>query len=144
MSQVEGGDGAGALVGIVVVSHSPRIAEGVVELVREVSDPDLPIAGVGGTAEGLLGNDAMAVLDAIERTDLGAGVVVVVDIGSAVYATRAALEILGPERAARVRLSGGPLVEGALIAVIQASTGAGLDEVVAAADGASQLDKLAR
>ena len=144
MSQMGDGDGDGALVGIVAVSHSPRIAEGVVELVREVSDPDLAIAGVGGTAEGLLGNDAMAVLDAIERTDRGAGVVVVVDIGSAVYATRAALEILGPERAARVRLSGGPLVEGALIAVIQASTGAGLDEVVAAADGASQLDKLAR
>ena len=86
----------------------------------------------------------MAVVEAIERIDTGAGVVVVVDIGSAVYATRTALEILGPERAERIRLSGGPLVEGALVAVIQASTGADLDEVVAAANGAGQLDKLAR
>jgi len=134
----------GPLVGIVAVSHSPRIAEGVGDLVREVADPDVPIVAVGGTVEGLLGNDAMAVVDAIERTDVGAGVVVVVDIGSSVYATRTALEILGPERAERVRLSGGPLVEGALIAVIQASTGADLDAVAAAADGAAHLDKLAR
>ena len=141
---MKGSNGAEVLVGILAVSHSPRIAAGVVELVREVSDPDLPIAGVGGTAEGLLGNDAMAVVEAIERIDTGAGVVVVVDIGSAVYATRTALEILGPERAERIRLSGGPLVEGALVAVIQASTGADLDEVVAAANGAGQLDKLAR
>ncbi len=141
---MKGSNGAEVLVGILAVSHSPRIAAGVVELVREVADPDLPIAGVGGTAEGLLGNDAMAVVEAIERIDTGAGVVVVVDIGSAVYATRTALEILGPERAERIRLSGGPLVEGALVAVIQASTGADLDEVVAAANGAGQLDKLAR
>lgn len=132
------------LVGIVAVSHSPRIAAGVVELVREVADPDLSVAGVGGTDDGRLGNDAMAVVEAIERVDAGAGVVVVVDIGSAVYATRTALEMLGPEHAERVRLSGGPLVEGALIAVIQASTGADIDEVVAAADGAAHLDKLAR
>lgn len=133
-----------ALVGIVVVSHSPKIAAGVVDLVREVADSDLLVAGVGGTADGALGNDAMAVVEAIERVDRGAGVVVVVDIGSAVYATRTALELLGPERAERVRLSGGPLVEGALVAVIQASAGADLGGVLAAADGAAGLDKLAR
>ncbi len=79
---------------------------------------------------------------AIEAADGGAGVVVLVDLGSAVLATQTALELLGDGVAARVRLSGGPLVEGAVVAALQASIGDALDAVHAAAEGAASLPKL--
>lgn len=130
------------LVGIVVVSHSAQIAAGTVELARQMAGPDLRIEGAGGIADGSLGTDAAAIMAAIEAADGGAGVVVLVDLGSAVLATQTALELLGDGAAARVRLSGGPLVEGAVVAALQASIGDGLDAVHAAAEGAASLPKL--
>jgi PTS hybrid protein len=130
------------LVGIVVVSHSAQIAAGTVELARQMAGDDLRIEGSGGIADGALGTDAAAIMAAIEAADAGAGVVVLVDLGSAVLATQTALELLGEAAAARVRLSGGPLVEGAVVAALQASIGDSLDAVHAAAEGAASLPKL--
>lgn len=130
------------LVGIVVVSHSAGIAAGTVELARQMAGPDLRIEGAGGIADGSLGTDAAAIMTAISAADSGAGVVVLVDLGSAVLATQTALELLGEDVAARVRLSGGPLVEGAVVAALQASIGDSLDAVHAAAEGAASLPKL--
>lgn len=130
------------LVGIVVVSHSAGIAAGTVELARQMAGPALRIEGAGGIADGSLGTDAAAIMTAISAADSGAGVVVLVDLGSAVLATQTALELLGEEIAARVRLSGGPLVEGAVVAALQASIGDSLDAVHAAAEGAASLPKL--
>ena len=130
------------LVGIVVVSHSAQIAAGTVELARQMAGPDLRIEGAGGIADGSLGTDAAAIMTAIEAADRGAGVVVLVDLGSAVLATQTALELLGDGVADRVRLSGGPLVEGAVVAALQASIGDALDAVHAAAEGAASLPKL--
>lgn len=130
------------LVGIVVVSHSAQIAAGTVELARQMAGPDLRIEGSGGIDDGSLGTDAAAIMAAIQAADAGAGVVVLVDLGSAVLATQTALELLGEEVAGRVRLSGGPLVEGAVVAALQASIGDPLDAVLAAAEGAATLPKL--
>jgi PTS hybrid protein len=130
------------LVGIVVVSHSAQIAAGTVELARQMAGPELRIEGTGGIADGSLGTDAAAIMAAIEAADGGAGVLVLVDLGSAVLATQTALELLGEEVAGRVRLSGGPLVEGAVVAALQASIGDPLDVVLAAAEGAASLPKL--
>jgi len=130
------------LVGIVVVSHSAQIAAGTVELARQMAGPDLRIEGSGGIADGSLGTDAAAIMAAIQAADAGAGVVVLVDLGSAVLATQTALELLGEDAAGRVRLSGGPLVEGAVVAALQASIGDSLDAVLAAAEGAARLPKL--
>ncbi len=136
-------DDRAPLVGIVLASHSSAVAEGAVELARQMAGPDVRIEPAGGAVDGSLGTDATKIAAAIEAADAGAGVVVLADLGSAVLATRTALELLGPERAARVRLSRGPLVEGAVIAAVQASIGDPLDAVVAAADAAAGLDKLA-
>jgi len=133
-----------ALVGIVVVSHSARIAEGTVELARQMAGPDLLLEAAGGGPDGSLGTDAMAIMAAIEAVDSGAGVVVLADLGSAVLATQTALELLDPAVVARVRLSGGPLVEGAVVAAVQASIGDDLEAVRDAADAAATLNKLAR
>jgi PTS hybrid protein len=128
-----------ACVGLVVVSHSSRIAEGTAELAGQMAGPDVRIVPAGGLEDGSIGTDAARIAVAIGEADAGAGVVVLVDLGSAVLATRTALELIGnPEN---VRLSRGPIVEGAVIAAVQASTGSRLDEVLEAAEGAASLPK---
>jgi dihydroxyacetone kinase phosphotransfer subunit len=130
------------LVGIVVVSHSAQIAAGTVELARQMAGDDLRIVAAGGMADGSLGTDAAAIMAAITSADGGAGVLVLVDLGSAVLATQTALELLGDGVASRVRLSGGPLVEGAVVAAVQASVGDDLAAVLAAAEEAATLPKI--
>jgi PTS hybrid protein len=126
-------------VGLVVVSHSTQIAEGTAELAGQMAGPEVRIVPAGGMADGAIGTDAALIADAIGRADAGAGVVVLADLGSAVLATRTALELLGgPDN---VRLSRGPIVEGAVIAAVQASTGSTLDEVLVAAESAASLPK---
>jgi phosphoenolpyruvate---glycerone phosphotransferase subunit DhaM len=129
------------LVGIVAVSHSRRIAEGVVELARQMAGDEVRLEGVGGQPDGSIGTDADGIAAAIERAQAGAGVVVVADLGSAILATESALELLAPERTGPVIMSTGPLVEGAVVAAVQASIGQSMEEVVAAADAARDLDK---
>ena len=130
------------LVGIVIVSHSAQIAAGTVELARQMAGDDVRIEAAGGTSDGQLGTDATAIMAAITTADAGAGVLVLVDLGSAVLATQTALELLGEDVAANVRLSGGPLVEGAVVAAVQASVGDDLAAVLAAAEEAASLPKI--
>lgn len=130
---------AAPCVGLVVVSHSSRIAEGTAELAGQMAGPDVRIIPAGGMEDGTIGTDAARIAVAIGEADTGSGVVVLADLGSAVLATRTALELLGnPDN---VRLSRGPIVEGAIIAAVQASTGSSLDEVLEAAEGAASLPK---
>lgn len=130
---------AALCVGLVVVSHSSRIAEGTAELAGQMAGPEVRIIPAGGMEDGAIGTDAARIAVAIGQADAGSGVVVLADLGSAVLATRTALELLGnPEN---VRLSRGPIVEGAIIAAVQASTGSSLDEVLEAAEGAASLPK---
>jgi PTS hybrid protein len=130
---------AAPCVGLVVVSHSSRIAEGTAELAGQMAGPEVRIIPAGGMEDGAIGTDAARIAVAIGQADAGSGVVVLADLGSAVLATRTALELLGnPEN---VRLSRGPIVEGAIIAAVQASTGSSLDEVLEAAEGAASLPK---
>jgi PTS hybrid protein len=130
-----------ARVGIVIVSHSARLAEGVIEVAAQMAAEGLALIAAGGAADGSLGTDAERIVRAITSADSGAGVVVMADLGSAILATGTALEMLGHEPSARVRISSGPIVEGAVVAAVQASIGQDLDEVVAAADAARDLDK---
>ena len=136
-------DGAEALVGLVIVSHSAKVADGTLELAAQMAGDEVRIVAAGGMADGALGTDATRIMAAIEKADAGAGVVVMVDLGSAVLSASTALELLDPAQAARVRLSRGPVVEGAIIAAIQASIGDDLQAVCDAADAMLSVDKLA-
>ena len=126
-------------VGLVVVSHSRLIAEGTAELAAQMAGPEVRIVAAGGMADGAIGTDAARIAEALGEADTGAGVVVVADLGSAVLSTRTALELL--DDPAGVRLSKGPIVEGAVMAAVQASTGSTLDEVLEAAESAASLPK---
>jgi multiphosphoryl transfer protein len=125
------------MVGLVIVSHSATLAEGVAELARGMG-AEVPIELAGGidAPEPALGTDAARVLEAIERADQGDGVLVLMDLGSAVLSAEMALDLLPEERRERVLLSEAPLVEGAVAAAVTAKLGASLADVAAEARGA--------
>jgi phosphoenolpyruvate-protein phosphotransferase/dihydroxyacetone kinase phosphotransfer subunit len=122
------------VVGLVIVSHSHELATGVVELAREMGGEDVPIAAAGGLDDGSVGTDAARVQSAIERTMSDDGVLVLMDLGSALMSAEMATELLGGGD--RVLLSEAPLVEGAVAAAAVARGGASLEEVAAEARGA--------
>jgi phosphoenolpyruvate-protein phosphotransferase/dihydroxyacetone kinase phosphotransfer subunit len=124
------------VVGIVVVSHSEGLADGVVQLAREMGGEELALEAAGGIEEtGVLGTDADRVRRAIERAMSADGVLVLMDLGSALMSAELAIELV-ENPAGPVRLSDAPLVEGAVAAAVAASGGATLDEVAAEARGA--------
>ena len=121
-------------VGIVVVSHSRPLADAAVELARQMlPGRELAIEVAAGMDDGSLGTDAMAVATAITAADTGDGVVVLMDLGSAVLSAETALEFLDEDVRERVTLSAAPLVEGLVGAVVVAAGGAGRDQVAAEA-----------
>ncbi|MDW8396192.1 MAG: phosphoenolpyruvate--protein phosphotransferase [Anaerolineae bacterium] len=132
------------MIGLVVVSHSRALAEGVAELAREMGGGMVNIAPAGGLDDppGAIGTDATKVLAAIEQVYSEDGVVVLMDLGSAVLSAEMALAFLGEDRRARVRLCDAPLVEGAIAAAAQARIGATLEQVLAEAYAAGRSPKL--
>ena len=127
--------------GIVLVSHSAAIAEGLAALAQEVAGESVSILPAGDGPEGTLGTDGALVASAILQADSGAGVVVLADLGSAVLSAKAVLAE-GMTDGIDVRLVDAPLVEGAVAAAVTASIGADLDGVVAAAEEAWNVRKL--
>src|SRR6266511_613835 len=127
------------MVGLVIVTHSATLAAGVAELARGMGG-EVPIELAGGidAPEPALGTDAVRVAEAIERADGGDGVLVLMDLGSAVLSAEMALDLLPAERRERVLLCEAPLVEGAVAAAVTAKLGSSLDDVAAEARGALQ------
>src|SRR5919199_311889 len=123
-------------VGLVIVSHSAKLAEGVVELARQMGGEEVAIEAAGGMADppGAIGTDAMVVMEAIERAASDDGVLVLMDLGSALMSAEMAVEMGAGDT--RVVLAAAPLVEGAVAAAAAARGGLGLDEVAAEARGA--------
>ena len=128
------------MVGMVLVSHSPQVAEGTAELVWSMAG-EVEMAAVGGDAGGSLGTDPDRIRLAIEGLETDE-VLVFMDIGSAVLSAETVLEMLEPEVAAKVRLVDAPFIEGAFAAGVLASTGADAEECIEAAQEARTESKL--
>ena len=129
-------------VGLVIISHSAPLAQGLAELVGQVAGPDVPIEAIGGGPEGTLGTDGGRVLEALQRAAQGSGSVVLMDLGSSVLSVKAALEELGEDELERLRVADAPLVEGAVAAGVMASTGDDVNGVLQAAEEARHARKL--
>jgi multiphosphoryl transfer protein len=127
------------MVGLVIVTHSATLAAGVAELARGMGG-EVPVELAGGieTPEPALGTDAVQVAEAIERADQGDGVLVLMDLGSAVLSAEMALDLLPAERRGQVLLCEAPLVEGAVAAAVTAKLGASLEDVAAEARSSLQ------
>jgi dihydroxyacetone kinase phosphotransfer subunit len=129
-------------VGLILVSHSAKLAEGLADLLSQVAGPAVSIVTAAGAVDGSLGTDGGAVLEAMQRAAADGGAVVLVDLGSSILAVRAALAELSDDELARVAVADAPLVEGAVSAAVAASTGCTLEEAVRAAEEARVVAKL--
>jgi phosphoenolpyruvate-protein phosphotransferase/dihydroxyacetone kinase phosphotransfer subunit len=119
------------MIGIVLVSHSRALAEALRELVRQVATNDIPIAIAAGVGEQRqeFGTDAIEITEAIQSVFSEEGVLVLMDLGSAILSAEMALELLPEEMKPKIRFCAAPVVEGAIAAAVQAGLGMDLDTV---------------
>jgi PTS hybrid protein len=116
-------------VGIVIVSHSPLVAEGTADMVRQMVGDEVPLAWCGGNPEGGLGTSVEAIMQAIDKAWSEAGVAILVDLGGAETNSEMAIEMLDAARRDKVVVCEAPVVEGAVMAATEASGGATLEAV---------------
>ena len=126
--------------GLVLISHSAKIAEGTVDLVRQMAG-EVELVAVGGDSEGGFGTDPERIEAAIKEIDADE-ILLFMDLGSAVLSAETVLEMLSEEDRGRVRLVDAPFVEGAFSAGVSASAGSDADECVEAAMEARTEPKL--
>jgi len=121
-------------VGVVIVSHSPKVAEGAADMVRQMVGEEVPLAWTGGNPSGGLGTDVGQIMAAIDRAWSNAGVVVLVDLGGAETNSEMAIEMLPADRRERVVICNAPIVEGAVMAATESSAGSSLAAVRSTAE----------
>jgi multiphosphoryl transfer protein len=121
------------MIGLLLVSHSRALAEAAVDLIRRTVSTTLPIAAAGGVGErhSEIGTDAIDIQQGIESVAQSDGVLVFMDMGSAILSAEMAKDLLGDS--INVRLCSGPLVEGGIAAAVQIQAGSPMADVVAAA-----------
>ena len=128
------------MIGLVIVSHSEKLAEGVLELAAQMTQGKVAMEATGGIddPDNPIGTDPMKVMMAIESVAMQAedGVLVLMDLGSALMSAETALDFLPDEVKEKVMLCSAPIVEGTMAAAVQASVGASLKEVSAEAGAA--------
>lgn len=121
-------------VSLVLVSHSPDVARGAADMVRQMVGDEVKVAYCGGNPDGGLGTDVGKILAAIEEAWSPRGVAILVDLGGAETNSEMAIELLPDDRRGRVVLCNSPIVEGAIMAATEASGGASLAQVRATAE----------
>lgn len=123
------------MVGLVLVSHSRALAQSIVDLVQRTVSLELPVAAAGGVGEGHqeIGTDALDILEAINSVQSPDGVLVLMDMGSAILSAETAKEFVTPDRQDSVVLCSAPLVEGGIAAAIQIQIGSNVDQAAQAA-----------
>ncbi len=126
------------MVGLVLVSHSRALAMAVRQLVTSMSGPKLAIAIAAGTGpdRAELGTDATEILEGINAVMSEEGVLVLLDIGSAILSAETAVEFLDDAQRTKVRLCGAPFVEGAVAAGVLAALGSNLEDIANEAERA--------
>jgi phosphoenolpyruvate---glycerone phosphotransferase subunit DhaM len=116
-------------VGIVIVSHSPDVARGAADMVRQMVGNEVPLGFCGGNPDGGLGTSVEKIMKAIDEAWSERGVAILVDLGGAETNSEMAIEMLPPERQGKVVVCNAPIVEGAVMAATEAWGGASLEDV---------------
>lgn len=127
------------MIGIVVVSHSSKVAEGVVEIAKQVSNEEIPIMAAGGTSDGRIGTDAIKIKEAIESVDQGNGVLIFVDLGSAILSAETAIDLLDMTS---VEIVDAPLVEGVIASSVQLTITDDIEDVKRVAHESKNISKI--
>ena len=126
------------MVGIVIVSHSQKVAEGTLELCRQMA-ASVPMAAAGGLPDGGIGTDFQRIYEAVEAVQSEDGVAILFDMGSAIMTTEVVLEAF---EGVTIKMADAPLVEGAIAAAVSSAIGMDLDMVLASAKDAYSVNKL--
>jgi phosphocarrier protein FPr len=134
------------VVGIVIVAHSSELAEAIKLLAQQMLRKAVPLVSVGGIDDPVnpFGTDATKIQKAIESVFSEDGVIVLMDLGSALLSAEMSLEFLSDEKRKRVHLCEAPLVEGTIAAAVQSEAGGSLEQVIEEALGSltSKADQL--
>lgn len=130
------------MVGIVLVSHSKKLAQGAKELIEQVVREKIKIEDAAGTSDGRLGTDAFLIEEKIIEAFDGDGVLIIPDLGSAVMSAEMAIEDLREDVRKKVCMADAPFVEGAMAAAMEASFGKNLEEVKKAAEDTRGMKKI--
>lgn len=120
------------MVNLLLVSHSKKLAEGVAEMVQQMTSSEAvkiaTAAGIGDQNEEL-GTNAVEIMEAIDQIYSEDGILVLLDLGSAILSTEMALDMLPDDMKSNIKLCAAPFVEGALVAAVQAGLGSDLNAV---------------
>ena len=125
------------MVGIVIVSHSQKLAEGVVDLASLMA-PETPMRAAGGMDDGGFGTSFEKISTAIDEIYSDDGVIILMDMGSAVMTTEMVLDMMEDRN---VKMVDCPVVEGAIAAAVVAAGGAPMADVIQVAEAAKTTAK---
>lgn len=116
------------MVGIVIVSHNKKIAEGVRELALQMAQ-EVPMAAAGGTSDGRIGTDMEKISNAIKEVYSEDGVIVLFDLGSAFMNAEMAIDFLPDNMKEKVEIVDAALVEGAVTAAVESSINSSMEDI---------------
>lgn len=129
------------MVGLVIVSHSWKIAEGIKDLTDQIAAGHKGIICAGGMEDKEIGTDAVRISEAIKAADDGDGVVVLADLGSGIMSAETAIELMEDEDII-VKLADAPIVEGTVAAAVSAVSGDKIEDVIMAAEETRSMKKI--
>ncbi|SFG30902.1 dihydroxyacetone kinase phosphoryl donor subunit DhaM [Oribacterium sp. WCC10] len=129
------------MVGLVIVSHSWKIAEGIKDLTDQIAVGHKGIICAGGMEDKEIGTDAVRISEAIKAADDGDGVVVLADLGSGIMSAETAIELMEDEDII-VKLADAPIVEGTVAAAVSAVSGDKIEDVIMAAEETRSMKKI--
>lgn len=131
-----------AKIGVVIVSHSEYIANGLKDLVNEMNDGTVPVIAAGGADGGRIGTSAIRIQNAIESLEDCDHILIYADLGSSVLSAETAIDIVDEDLAEKVQIVDAPIVEGALAGVVQATISDDVNEVIHVSEEARNAHKV--
>lgn len=130
------------MTGVIIVSHSEKLAEGLRDIVMEMNDGSVEIIAAGGADGGRIGTNTLRIKAAVESLADRDHILIFVDLGSAVLCSETAIEMLDEEIQTKVHIVDAPLVEGVVGGVIQATICNDLEQIIATAKEGANLRKI--
>lgn len=131
-----------AKIGVILVSHSELIANGLRDLVNEMNDGSVPVIAAGGAEGGRIGTSAIKIEEAIESLEDCDHILIYADLGSSILSAETAIDLVEEELAEKIRLVDAPIVEGALAGVVQATISDDVEEVIRTSEAARDAHKV--
>lgn len=130
------------MIGILVVSHSAKLAEGIVELAGQMNHGQTRILPAGGLETGEVGTNPLYIKQKLEEMADCSHILVFVDLGSAVLSTDTALELVNENLRNKIIVVDAPIVEATVTAVVQSGISDDITEIIREAKSAKDLQKL--